>query len=1066
MNSRAITPRHIEVRQRASTQLHEEDIMADVELVRIAANKSLHQAAREGDIEILEQILASQQERVSLSSQLSSRTTASASVPFIDHQDDSGMTALHYACRNNCVDVMQKLLSRGAQPLVQGEDGITPLHLTAKYASPPTLQTFLTYLPEDTSVAEIDDEYGQTPLHYASQRSDPSCLEVLLQRNCEPNVTDKANATPLHNAAQEGRLEIVQLLVKYGANLLARDGEGETPLHHACMEGHVDVIEFLLQQAENSEGEATDIVNIADNRGLQPLHAAMYSGSKDTVLLLLQHNADPNVKTHNSRRTPLHTAARHGHLDVVQLLVSQGARTSVRDVKGQLAIHRAAGYGRTAVLEYLFQDKIAKERFLEAQTRQGHRPLALAASHGHVDTVNLLLDLGANPMMKDKVGKTPLHLAVEGDHYDVTKVLIDRCRAVSARPSVNPLAESTEDGDEEGDDDESDTLSLGGTTALLEAADKYDTRPLHIACALGHKSIARLLVDSGCQLDVVDDSDQTPLHLAVKNGRYQIVKLLLLKKVQLVADEDDKAQTPLHLAAQCGFHQIMELLIANGANLNAADDFHQTPLAEAAAAGHLKCVTVMLENDAHIDPRDKFGSTPLHVAAKAGHAKIVQLLLSRGANIAHQDKKGNTCLDVAAINKRVDVAKTILNHSHWMRVLKRRVKEEHIANGAERRLLGSTPFKQLIVHLPDVAAVALDKCVTTNEVTPDHDDYTVHYNYELLMEDPSLPGKSALWYMTVLLREPVLMHPVVSHLLRQKWLSFGRFVYYLNLFFYLIFVIFLTAFVLDNRIDEPKNFSDLNPISKVATWVVMLYCFYGIVITELLQLVQLGLEYFNWRNILDWGVYIFSLILVMYPLINVNSTNDTAHWTTAWFAGSVAIFLTWMNLLVFVRRFGGLGIYVLMFTDTLATVLRMNISVMNLLIGLAVGDIEKISQSANVNRQAIKSKYLQAAEQWLPRSLRQNLRSFETVKPNKGKGKGGLLSLAASFLDENVGFDDSKAAMTEEGVIEEVREQTDLLRETTRDAFDEIKEVQSRADASTQALKLLSKRLQQHVDNA
>ena len=36
------------------------------------------------------------------------------------------------------------------------------------------------------------------------------------------------------------------------------------------------------------------------------------------------------------------------------------------------------------------------------------------------------------------------------------------------------------------------------------------------------------------------------------------------------------------------------------------------------------------------------------------------------------------------------------------------------------------------------------------------------------------------------------------------------------------------------------------------------------------------------------------------------------------------MFLTWMNLLVFVRRFSGLGIYVLMFTDTLATVVKVS----------------------------------------------------------------------------------------------------------------------------------------------
>jgi hypothetical protein len=37
------------------------------------------------------------------------------------------------------------------------------------------------------------------------------------------------------------------------------------------------------------------------------------------------------------------------------------------------------------------------------------------------------------------------------------------------------------------------------------------------------------------------------------------------------------------------------------------------------------------------------------------------------------------------------------------------------------------------------------------------------------------------------------------------------------------------------------------------------------------------------------------------------------------YAGAVAVYLAWMNLLIYVRRFGSVGIYVLMMTYTLAT---------------------------------------------------------------------------------------------------------------------------------------------------
>lgn len=43
----------------------------------------------------------------------------------------------------------------------------------------------------------------------------------------------------------------------------------------------------------------------------------------------------------------------------------------------------------------------------------------------------------------------------------------------------------------------------------------------------------------------------------------------------------------------------------------------------------------------------------------------------------------------------------------------------------------------------------------------------------------------------------LLNHPVVGSLLHQKWNAFGIWVYLLNLFMYIVFLSFLTAFALE-----------------------------------------------------------------------------------------------------------------------------------------------------------------------------------------------------------------------------------------------------------------------------
>ena len=49
----------------------------------------------------------------------------------------------------------------------------------------------------------------------------------------------------------------------------------------------------------------------------------------------------------------------------------------------------------------------------------------------------------------------------------------------------------------------------------------------------------------------------------------------------------------------------------------------------------------------------------------------------------------------------------------------------------------------------------------------------------------------------------LLSHPLILYLLHQKWLKFGQYVYYLNLFTYCLFLVFLTTFALLN--ENPRS---------------------------------------------------------------------------------------------------------------------------------------------------------------------------------------------------------------------------------------------------------------------
>lgn len=71
------------------------------------------------------------------------------------------------------------------------------------------------------------------------------------------------------------------------------------------------------------------------------------------------------------------------------------------------------------LLPHLFSSKV-----IDAPNREGQRPLNLAVDHGHIDSVDLLLWLGADPNLQDSRGGTALHQAASKSAYSIIDVLV------------------------------------------------------------------------------------------------------------------------------------------------------------------------------------------------------------------------------------------------------------------------------------------------------------------------------------------------------------------------------------------------------------------------------------------------------------------------------------------------------------------------------------------------------------------------------------------------------------------------------------------------------------------
>ena len=92
--------------------------------------------------------------------------------------------------------MVSALLAAGANPNVRDEDGVAPLHLTARATSPETAR-------------------------------------LLLGAGANANARDEDSRTPLHRAALRGSPEMVTVLLGGGANPKVRDGDGNVPWDYA-----------------------------------------------------------------------------------------------------------------------------------------------------------------------------------------------------------------------------------------------------------------------------------------------------------------------------------------------------------------------------------------------------------------------------------------------------------------------------------------------------------------------------------------------------------------------------------------------------------------------------------------------------------------------------------------------------------------------------------------------------------------------------------------------------------------------------------------------------------------
>ena len=306
--------------------------------------------------------------------------------------------ALYLACAHDSVDAVKQLVAKGGKLDSAAPNGWTAVHVAAINGRDDLLQ-LLHDLGKDLSPLCIDG----TPLDFARIHKHNSTVQLLARLGAK-----KGSTLSVHLAARHGDIEALDAWLKRNrANARFRVKKHQaTPLHWAAESDQAEAAELLLNHGADKTART--------DGGWTPLHSAAAKGSTNVIALLLKRRVPANAISQSG--TPLDLAKSYKQPEAAAMLQTRRGREG-----REVSIHMAAAKG----------DAIAVQAFLRRGVKVNmpgplHKstPLHWAAGAGKVNTMEVLISLGADVEAVSDSDATPLHQAVLRNRLEAVKLLI------------------------------------------------------------------------------------------------------------------------------------------------------------------------------------------------------------------------------------------------------------------------------------------------------------------------------------------------------------------------------------------------------------------------------------------------------------------------------------------------------------------------------------------------------------------------------------------------------------------------------------------------------------------
>lgn len=260
--------------------------------------------------------------------------------------------------RKENLEALKTLADKG---IMKDDNGITPIMHALNYGKVnPSADKIIEMFKK---CVNEKDSMGQTALLYTK---DLKTIKSLVKAGADVKTTNRSGDSVLHYNSDSPTVVLKYYIEEKGLDVNAKNDRKQTPLQHACSrEKNIANIKYLIEKK-------ADLNNI-DKFWSSPLSWTMVGENKDSLeylKLLIEKGADPNKS----------------YLEIVKECCFKGKKEELKFLVG-------------------------KGMSIKTDPKEHYTPFRYAISADKPDMVKLLIELGADPKVKNAAGKTALDMA-------------------------------------------------------------------------------------------------------------------------------------------------------------------------------------------------------------------------------------------------------------------------------------------------------------------------------------------------------------------------------------------------------------------------------------------------------------------------------------------------------------------------------------------------------------------------------------------------------------------------------------------------------------------------------